>query len=176
MVDYDFDSDLRYGMYGKTQRLCSSRNPTDPNDRAYGCIGDNKLIQLPFAHYTNNNYKHPQTSFGRAENGLGYDYDDRYPQWNHELWQEGHRLANEYTKLPKCNWEHNSVAYYEFVLSHFHECIRMKVNPTDMKTVTLETDIVISHVMTGVNHSNGGDYRVFGYTKKKVVRTTTETS
>jgi len=148
MEDYDLD-DFGYllGMDGGPSR---KRQPTDRNDDfndfAYKCIGDSKNTRLPSCHYSDLRFQNAQTIFGRRKKRTGYDYSDRYPQWDSAKWKKGHELAKAESEKDDCKWDEGSVRYYEIVLTHFHG------KPTE-----------IDHVLTGFNLSSGYSYYVYGY-------------
>lgn len=125
--------------------------PTDRNDdlRDFATKAiDSKTQRLPSCHYTQDLFRTAQTVFGRKtkHKSGGYDYSDRYLEWDYDKWRAGEKLAQEEAESDKSKWEICSVGYYESVLSHFHG------KPT-----------MIYHVLTGFNVSNGYSFYVFGY-------------
>lgn len=143
-------------------RRGTDRNPGEPNDHAYGCIGDSKDIRLPSCHYTDDRYKHAQTVFGRRRDGLSYDYSDRFPQWDSTKWNEGHEKAKE--MADRGDIVAGSVRYYEIVLSYFHNAVEMiAVDPADLTSFRTNPTVSIEHVLIGFNWSNGFSYQVYGY-------------
>lgn len=117
----------------------TTRN-NDPKDFAYKCIGDDKDAKLPSCHYTEDRFRDAQTIFGRKKKRTGYDYSDRYPQWDYEKWKAAHEHAKTEDVVQ------GSVRYYEHVLTYFHG-----------------KETLIDHVLTGFNVSDGYSYYVFGY-------------
>jgi len=118
-----------------------------PKDFATKAI-DSKTQRLPSCHYTEDLFRDAQTVFGRKakHKSGGYDYSDRYLEWDYDKWREGERLAQAEAKSNKSKWEICSVGYFESILTHFHG------KPT-----------TIHHVLTGFNWSDGYSYYVFGY-------------
>ena len=140
-MDYrgDIYGDLHEFHHKHHKPLATKRN-NDPEDFAYKCIGDDKTVKLPSCHYSDERFRNAQTIFGRRKKRGGYDYDDRYPQWNYDKWTNAHKHAASLDVVD------GSVLYYEAVLSFFHD-----------------KETVIDHVLTGFNWSNGYSYYVFGY-------------
>lgn len=176
--DFDpFGDEVTYeDIYGRTYRKYQTnnrnfrqpldRNPSDPKDRAHRCVGDKKNVRIPSCHYTDERFKHPQTVFGRSVSGkrlYTYAYEDRFRDWNYELWREAEKHAREYSRLPSTEWEHGSARYWEMVLSHFHQNVRYKVDPVTLTETKLDVNVKLAHVMTGFNWSNGQSYYIFGY-------------
>jgi hypothetical protein len=154
-MDWDSIDDMMFDGSGYLRpRGPRGPKPTnrnnDPKDFAHKCIGDNRTSPLPSCHYTDDRFLNAQTIFGRRKKRGGYDYSDRYSMWDSQRgtnrWSEGHDLARAESEKDDCNWSAGSVAYYEMVLSHFHQ----------KKTH-------IDHVLTGFNWSSGYSYLVFGY-------------
>lgn len=137
---YDIFGDDPFLTFGRRITPEPTKRNNDPHDFAYGCIGDDKDKKLPSCHYTDDRFQHPQTIFGRRNKRTGYDYSDRYPQWDYDKWQEARRIAQESDAV------NGSVRYFEIMLTHFH----------GKKTE-------IDHVLTGFNLSDGYSYYVFGY-------------
>ena len=95
-------------------------------------------------HYTEPEFKTPQTVFGAEQGGLEYVYSDRLWQWSPQKDEIASKAANESGHRQRtCNW-------YEVYLSSYYG-----------KTIE------ILHIMAGVNVSNGYSYIVFGFREKR---------
>ena len=106
---------------------------------------NNKNVPLhTHPHYTENDFKHEQTVFGKEISGLTYDYDDRLIQWDYNKHKHALKKANE------SNHAEYSCRYYEVYLSAYYE-----------------KDIEIFHIVAGVNQSNGYSYCAFGYKERQ---------
>lgn len=146
--DYDDFGDLLAQKMGRGRRR---HEPTDrnddPNDFAHKC-SDSRTSRLPSCHYSDDRFRNAQTVYGRKakHKSGGYDYSDRYLQWDYDKWQTGCKNAQAEADSDTCDWDVCSVEYYESVLSHFHD------KPT-----------TIHHVLTGFNVTSGYSYYVFGY-------------
>lgn len=148
---YDDDPFGIFNAYSHSGKILDyGRRPTkrndDPKDFGTKAI-DSKTQRLPSCHYREDLFRDAQTVFGRKakHKSGGYDYSDRYLEWDYDKWRAGEKLAQlEVAEMEP--WEICSVLYYESVLSHFHG------KPT-----------TIFHVLTGHNLSNGYSYYVFGY-------------
>ncbi len=91
-------------------------------------------------HYTEEEFKHPQTIFGSKSQCLHYVYSDRIWQADYKKSQQAAAKANASgADLHTCRW-------YEVYLSEF-----------------FGKKIVIDHIMAGCNLSSGISYLVFGY-------------
>lgn len=142
------------------------RNPRDPKDKAFGCIGDDKTVRIPYCHWTDDRYKHPQTVFGRSVGGkknYHYNYSDRLAEWHGELWYEAQELAKQHAVLPSTEWVEGSARYWEMVLGNCYQRNTHYLDPATLTQATLRVRVCLGHVMVGHNWSNGHSYRVFGY-------------
>ncbi len=91
-------------------------------------------------HYSDHRFKKERTVFGEAVEGLHYDYSDRIWEWDRDKAKAAAKKANNSGADPRtCRW-------YEAYLSSF-----------------FEKPVEISHIVSGVNHSNGYPYCIFGY-------------
>lgn len=152
---------IPYGHY----RRGTSRN-NDPLDMGFDAH-DDPTRRLKSPHYTEERYKHAQTIYGRRLKTLGYDYSDRFLQWDHKKWEEAQKNAEGQT-----TFEVGSVHWYEYILSYFfHEDkIRFDVSAKDWSEYILVLPIEIKHVLAGYNVSDGFPYHVFGYRKRRKTR------
>jgi hypothetical protein len=149
-MDWDSIDDMMFDGSGYLRKERHNQ-PTDRNDDfndfATKAI-DSKTQRLPNCHYTEDLFRTAQTVFGRKakHKGGGYDYSDRYLQWDYDKWRVGEKIAQAQTKGDDPDFDVCSVRYYEVILSHFHG------KPT-----------IIYHVLAGFNVSDGYSYNVFGY-------------
>lgn len=149
MDHYELDGfmDMHNDPYGRRREAQPTDRNDDPKDFATKAI-DSKTCRLPSCHYNEDLFRDVQTVFGRKANHKsgGYDYSDRYLQWDYDKWRAGEKLAQTEANTDACNWDICSVSYYESILSHFHG------KPT-----------ILHHVLTGHNPSDGYSYYVFGF-------------
>jgi len=90
-------------------------------------------------HYSDYRFKKDQTIFGVEEDGLEYDYSDRFWQWNWSKVEESSKYATTKFNRRTANW-------YQEYLSFFFD------KPVELK-----------HIIAGVNVSTGYSYLIFGY-------------
>lgn len=117
---------------------------------------DSRLIS---PHYTDETFRREKTVFLAAGyklknsngynsvacDGIEYNYDDRIRQW-------------DYDKSDVC-WKQIRETYDRFNSAEIHEqYLRLFFDDPDLNLV---------HIITGVNHSNGYYYRVYGYIRGK---------
>ena len=114
-----------------------------PRRYVYPTVTDPNVRLETMPHYTDERFNKEQTVYGKAEQGLAYDYSDRLWQWN---WDK----ANEASEVAKASGvTDRSARYYEVYLSHYFG------KPVEIK-----------HIIAGVNKSNGYPYCLFGYKDK----------
>lgn len=160
--DFDFDGIGKQRRRYREFREGTSRND-DPKDHAYSCI-DDPNVRLPGCHYSDDRFKHAQTIWGHKRKRTGYNYSDRFSQWDYNLWDEAHDIAQAESKKAGCEWQAGSVRYFELVLSYFHAKVHtFQVDVSDLTQVSADPIVKMDHVLTGFNVSNGYDYKVFGY-------------
>lgn len=106
-------------------------------------------------HYTDVRFHNPdpnslgyveRTIFGRPRKNrreLTYNYSDRLQQWNYDA----HKRAWE-AALKKA--ERKTAAFYEVYLSEYHE-----------------KNIILEHIIGGINQASAYSYLVFGFTEKE---------
>lgn len=95
-----------------------------------------------FLHYSDPTANRERTVFGKAKEGLFYNYSDRLIG---KKWNEGIEKAEKQAKP-------STAKFFEIALNHFH----------DTTTVDLQ------HIVLGCNMSNGYCYLIFGYTYKEM--------
>ena len=111
--------------------------------RAPLAVGKSTPVRRP--HYSDPLYQGGQehTLFGSTAKGLEYVYSDRLWQWDYAKSEEASRAAKE-SGAPV-----GSAEFYERYLSHY-----------------FGQQVLLRHVIGGVNVSNGYEYFIFGYQKE----------
>jgi len=84
-----------------------------------------------------------KTIYGKEKKNLEYVYDDRLREWDYAAHEKAREKANK-TRTP-----HTSEWYKKYLSSYYKEPIEL------------------CHILIGVNVSNGYDYKVFGFRRKK---------
>jgi hypothetical protein len=81
-----------------------------------------------------------RTIYGKKESGLEYVYSDRLVQWDYDK----HNQAWDKVKAPKHTYEF----YQEYLCEYYNE------------------QILLKHIIIGVNIHTGYDYKIFGFIRK----------
>lgn len=116
-------------------------------------IANDMNAKLPFAHYSDMRFNTEQTVFLRdgqklypdytpTVKGAEYNYSDRIWQWDWDKANETRQAAQDSLKSKDL-----TPVYYEAWLRLYFG----------------KPNLLLVHIITGVNKSNGYDYQVFGY-------------
>ena len=95
-----------------------------------------------FAHYSDPRFYSGETKtiFGKEEEGLFYNYDDRLVEWDAELEKASRKAADVST-----NNASNTGKWFQEYLSNYYK-----------------HEVELRHILIEVNVSNGFSYLVFG--------------
>lgn len=112
-----------------------------------------KPINNLWPHYTNEQFKHPQTTYladGRRLNREGYvknaeySYSDRLQQWDYDKADKAMEVAKA------SGFHHYSAAFHEVYLKAYHD-----------------KELELVHILSGYNLATGFPYVVYGVIFKK---------
>lgn len=108
-------------------------------------IEQGKTTQITLnPHYSNSRFagKGEVEVWGKKTQGIGYDYSDRFWQWDYKKAEAAAIHASE--NAPK-----NTAQWVECFISHFYD-----------------KNLEVFHICAGVNQSNGYPYWVAGYKER----------
>lgn len=104
-------------------------------------IRDLDVVLDTYTSYTEPRSRDNRTIFGAEEDGLGYDYDDRFEQWDYKKSQEAKAHADGVAIRKTAAW-------FQAYLSFFYGY-----------------PVEVRHILAGCNRGNGWPYLVFGSRK-----------
>lgn len=129
------------------QKICLEKlRSLEEAKNYYDCqIHEDKEKEITYfnPHYRREYFKEERTVWGHHEDGLTYDYSDRFRSWNGKKHDQAWEHANAFAKMRTAKW-------VEAYLSFF-----------------FDKDIEIVHIKASFDRSSGHSFQVFGYRERK---------